>query len=155
MKVTLLQSVWGEKCCGTEHSSVPACHHPSRYFVFCLVLTTTPLHVLTTALQLVFEMLWTYFLRGKDRPQTNINFRSSAMDHVVFRRPLTTEAEFDPGRSSAVTGFAPSVIPPMPHTHLHLTTTPIRSRSRRDLGNFEIQGVESTTVLAALSSFEL
>jgi hypothetical protein len=67
------------------------------------------------------------------------------------RRP-----EFDPGRSGAGTGFFPvTVIPPMPHNHLHLTTTPIRNRNRRDLGNFEILGAQNTTVLLLFSSFEL
>jgi hypothetical protein len=157
MKVTLLQSVWGEKCCGTEHNSVPACLPPSLT-VFCVSFgphnnpSSCPYNSITAGLRNAEERV-SYEVRT-DLRQTSVSevvpWITSFLAGLSRRRP-----EFDPGRSSAGTGFAPSVIPPMPHTHLHLTTTPIRSRSRRDLGNFEIQGAQSTTVLSPFSSFEL
>ena len=85
----------------------------------------------------------TCFLRGLT---SNISFRSSAMDHVVSRRPLTTEARVRSRTKKRSNRFCPvTVTPPIPHSHLHLTTlTAIRSRNRRDLRNFEIHGAQNT-----------
>jgi hypothetical protein len=107
---------------------LPACL-PSRCFLFRLIFTTNP-HVLTTALQLVFEMR-----RGKDWPPINIRFRSSAMDHVVSRRPRTTEARVRSRTTLRWDTFCPvTVIPSIPQTHLRLTTAPIRSRKQAGPG---------------------